>query len=124
MIGFYNITTADMEYLDNQKRYKAAGAIHINMLGVDMSYQGIVGYDVAHHPLVFADYLLNDCIQRAENLRSKHLGFSFITLSSTQQGYDLYTRNGFINANEDLSFSVMQGNELCTPMYYCFDAQE
>lgn len=62
MIGFYNITTADMEYLDNQKRYKAAGAIHINMLGVDMSYQGIVGYDVAHHPLVFADYLLNDCI--------------------------------------------------------------
>lgn len=50
--------------------------------------------------------LLTDCMQRIEDIRRDHLGFTFVILSSTREGYHLYLLNGFEKLDDDMNFSM------------------
>ncbi|WP_330637123.1 hypothetical protein, partial [Faecalicatena fissicatena] len=68
-----------------------------------------------------SDILLDDCMSRIEEIRRNHLGFMFVTLNSTKEGYSLYLRNGFENLEEDMHFTADESETECTPMYLCID---
>lgn len=68
----------------------------------------------------FSDILLHDCFMRTDELREQ-IGFSLITLSSTEEGDYLYERNGFFELEEDMSIAKNQGEDKCSPMYLPLD---
>ena len=52
------------------------------------------------------------------------LGFSFITLGSSMEGYSLYKRNAFEILEDDMSFSVEEAEKDCILMYLPLDCEE
>lgn len=70
-----------------------------------------------------SDVLLIDCIERINEIRNQHIGFAFITLNSTNEGYNLYKRNDFETLENDMSFSKEDSGLKCIPMYYAIDIQ-
>ena len=70
-----------------------------------------------------SDILLDNCMEKIEEIREKYAGFTFVTLCSTQQGYSLYSRNGFDNLEEDMSFAIEDSDIECIPMYLPMDIQ-
>lgn len=109
IIGYYNIGVGEVVISDGARILKCGGAIHINYLAVDKNYRGqtaIMGADNLHG-LRWSDVLLGDCLARIEHIRHQYIGFMFVTLSSSQDGFDLYhNRFGFeLFADvEDMSF--------------------
>ncbi len=68
------------------------------------------------------------CIDRQlmhaiESARSSFVGFAFVTLCSTAEGYGLYKRNGFYDLDEDMRFSVEEEPSYGTKMYYALDLE-
>ena len=52
------------------------------------------------------------------------MGFSFITLNSTEQGRNLYLRSDFENLeDEGLSFDYKDDENSCIPMFYVLDME-
>ena len=54
-------------------------------------------------------------------LREKYIGFSFVTLAATEEGYSLYKRNLFEDLDADLHFSFKDDEKGCKPMYLALD---
>ena len=122
IIGYYNLGTGYVEMVDGDIRTKMGGSIHINCFALDERYHGLVQTKADDGEIIYlSDFLLRECIQRIEYIREKHIGFSFITLSSTKEGHSLYLRNGFDDLEEDMSFSVEASDVECTPMYLALD---
>lgn len=69
----------------------------------------------------YSDILLADCLNRIENIRENALGFAFVTLSSTDEGYNLYEQNGFSPLEEDMKIAKNSGEMSCIPMYLPID---
>ena len=109
IIGYYNIGVGEVVMYNGACTMKCGGAVHINYLAVDKNYRGqiaIVGADESNS-FRWSDLLLKDCIDRIEIIRKESVGFMFVTLSSSRDGYDLYhNRFGFelLSEEEDLSF--------------------
>ena len=121
IIGFYNITTGSLEYLDEDSRFKMGGAIHINEFALDEKYQGLYVDD--NTEIKMSDMLLMDCINRVMDFR-KILGFSFVTLHSTSEGFNLYTRHDFIEIEDDMRLLALEGKERdCIAMYIPLDLE-
>ena len=90
IIGYYNIGMGYIEQEDCGFTRKMGGAVHINCFALDEKYHGLlqlVTEEGVHINL--SDVLLNDCLEKIEELREKYIGFSFVTLSSTREGYSL-----------------------------------
>ena len=120
IIGFYNITTGSVEELRDGKLYKIGGAVHINDFAVDVSYQKTL-YD-SNHSWYISDVLLLDCIERIEAIRDNSLGFSFVTLASTKEGFNLYSRNDFESMEDEMQIPIVEDKESgCIPMYLPLD---
>ena len=131
IIGYYNIGTGYIEQVLGSNRCKIGGSVHINYLALDKNYHGLVQTVTPDGVKVnLSDFLLNDCIQRILRVR-KQVGFSFITLCSTKQGYKLYKRNNFEDLDDDLHFSVedpithetRSEDNWCAFMYLPLDAE-
>ena len=123
IIGFYNITTGSIEEIKEGKIYKIGGAVHINEFVINTDYQKLL-YD-KQRKLYVSDVLLYDCIERIEYYRHKYLGFTFVTLSSTKEGYNLYCRNDFEKMDEDMQIPVLEDKEYeCIPMYLPLDIEK
>ena len=60
-----------------------------------------------------------------ESIRSKDVGFSYITLDSTPEGVWLYERNGFcsINSEDNILFSPYKHEFESIPMYLFLDEE-
>ena len=58
------------------------------------------------------------CISKIINIRKRNIGFSFITLYSTNAGYNLYKRNGFEDLELDMELPYDYSELQCKPMYY------
>ena len=72
-----------------------------------------------------SDALLNDCIQRVVYIREHYVGFAFITLQATEQGYPLYRRHDFYELEEGMDILKIQSKEtMCIPMYFPMDLEE
>lgn len=115
IIGYYNISTGCIE---NDSGIRIGGSVYINCLAVDKNYQKKKIAPTAY----YSDILLADCLNRIENIRNA-LGFSFVTLSSTKEGYYLYERNGFSPIEEDMKIAKNMGENTCIPMYFAIDLE-
>lgn len=131
IIGYYNIGTGYIEQVSGSYRCKIGGSVHINCLALDKKYHGLVQDTTPDGVKVnLSDFLLDDCIQRILKIREQ-IGFSFITLCSTRQGYSLYKRNDFEDLDDDLHFSVEDSrthearseDDWCTFMYLPLDTE-
>ena len=122
IIGFYNISVGCIDQCDDGCRYKIGGSLHINEFALDTRYQGKCVSE--RLDIRLSDLLLQDCRDRANYLRGHHVGFSFITLQSTNEGHGLYSRNGFEDIEEDMTVSSIPEEENCRPMYLPLDLEE
>ncbi len=122
IIGYYNLGVGYIEQLDDGMRVKLGGAVHINCFALDEKYQGLVQDETEEGVKIkLSDFLLVECMERIEKIREKHIGFSFVTLNSTKEGYHLYQRNGFEELETDMSFSNEKSEEKCNSMYMAID---
>lgn len=62
-------------------------------------------------------------LQRVDEIRNNWLGFSFVTLSSTELGYPLYKRNNFDELEDGLEFDNKDDEDNCIQMYLCLDSE-
>ena len=122
IIGYYIIGTGDVEYDDSGIRKKMGGSIHINCFALDEKYHGILQAKTDDGEIInLSDVLLMDCIDKIHELRDKYVGFAFVTLNSTEEGFSLYTRNDFEKLEDDMSFSKEDSDLKCIPMFYSID---
>lgn len=112
IIGYYNISTG---HIEDETHIRMGGTVYINCLAIDIKYQKKKFMDS-----YYSDVLLNDCLKRIEDLRNK-VGFAFVTLSSTDEGYHLYDRNGFCQLEDDMKIAKNNGEDTCIPMYLPLD---
>ena len=106
IIGYYNFTTGSLDSLDYDMRVKSGGAIHLNEFAIAEKYHGAI--QGTNH---LSDILLDDFVSRVSYIREHQVGFSFITLRSTDMGYSLYRRNDFEEVEEDMDFSPTEGKD-------------
>ena len=120
IVGFYTLTTGLVE----QENIKIGGSIHIRDFALDNAYRGKIQKVLNDgSEIKLSDMLLDDCIQRIENIRANHVGFSLITLFSTPEGESLYLRNGFDYAEEDMYLPKEEDDGLTKAMYRPVDIE-
>lgn len=125
IIGFYNIGMGNLDIIECGVRIKMGGAVHINGFALDINYHGLVQETLENDITInLSDFLLIDCINRIKEIRQNNIGFAFITLSATKEGYSLYKRNGFEELEDDMKFSFNIDEKECIPMYYSMDFVE
>ena len=118
VIGYYNISTGHVETISNNLTIRLGGSVYINCFAVDKEYQKSKYDEMAY----VSDILLADCFERINYIRDNHIGFSFVTLSSTSEGHYLYERNGFSEIDEDnMRIAANKGEKTCTSMYFPLD---
>lgn len=113
IVGYYNISTGCVE---ENTGVRMGGTIYINCFAVDKRFQKI-----KRGKYYISDIILADCITRINNIYDDFLGFSFITLSSTEEGRHLYERNSFLTLEEDMRIAKNSGELRCVPMYLPID---
>lgn len=112
IIGYYNISTG---HIQDNNVIRIGGAVYINCLAVDKKYQ-----KKKINNFYFSDILLFDCFKKIKKFR-ENVGFGFVTLSSTDEGYYLYERNGFFKLEDDMQIAKNHGEDTCVPMYFPLD---
>lgn len=129
IVGYYNIGVGYIEQIFDGVRRKLGGSAHINCFALDERYHGILQAMTPEGVKVnLSDVLLDDCIKRIYEIREE-IGFTFITLCSTKQGYSLYKRNDFEDLETDMNFSTEEetrfnteeDGDFCAPMYMALD---
>lgn len=121
IIGFYNIEVGrldQIEIIGNNEYYKPmGGTVNINYLAIHSNYQGFKITEYENKKIYLGDCLLRDCEKRVLKLRSQ-VGISFITICSTEQGYNLYHgRNGYEDFEEDMNNFVSESDITCKKLY-------
>jgi len=112
IIGYYNISTG---HIENERHIRMGGTVYINCLALDVNYQ-----KKKFANSYYSDILMSDCLKRIEDIREE-IGFAFVTLSSTGEGYKLYERNGFCELENDMQMAKNTGEDTCIPMYLPLD---
>ena len=124
IIGYYNIGVGYIDMYDGDDKYKVGGSIHLNFFALNEKYRGIVidkrkdGTDIKISDQLFADFM-----NKVFELRQKYIGFSFVTLAATDEGYSLYKRNYFEDLDAELHFSFKTDEKGCRPMYMALDIE-
>lgn len=119
IISYFNLGTGSINYIDSFGKIKMGGSAHLNYFALDEKYQGSI---IETNPYIkLSDILLNKCIDKIKEIKDNHIGFSFITLFSTNEGYNLYLRRGFDNIEEDMIVSPNDSEQKCLPMYLSLD---
>ena len=124
LLGYYNLTTGMINEADNP-RNRIGGAIHINCFALDNGCHGLLqDYDKNGNPVRLSDVFFSQCIETILSFRDK-VGFTFITLSSTKEGYSLYKRAMFENLDDDMFIAEKEMEQNGSiPMYYPIDLEE
>jgi hypothetical protein len=123
VIGYYNIEVGRVdrvEMVGNNKCYiPMGGTVNINYLAIDSNFQG--HRIVEDRNIYLGDYLLRDCEKKILELRDT-VGISFITLYSTEEGYNLYhERNSYEDFEDDMSTFVQESDNSCYKLYKWID---
>ena len=120
LIGYYNISTGHIEHNTDTSSERQGGSLYLNYFAVNDKFQKIK----YNENWYISDWLLMDCISRAIYIQENVVGFSFITLSSTEEGLYLYKRNGFEELEDDMRFVKNRGEEPCTAMFLAMDFED
>lgn len=124
IIGYYNIGVGYIDMYNGEDKYKIGGAVHLNFFALNEKYRGIViGKRNDGSDIRISDQLFHDFMQKVFALREKYIGFSFVTLAATQEGYSLYKRNYFEELDAELHFSFKDDEKGCIPMYLALDIE-
>ncbi len=124
IIGYYNIGVGYIDMYYGDDKYKIGGSIHLNFFALNEKYRGIIVRKKADGTVIkFSDRLFTDFMNKVYELREKYIGFSFVTLAATDEGYSLYKRNYFDDLDADLHFSFKDDEKGCKPMYLALDAE-
>ena len=121
IIGYYNIGTGYVAQEMDGKKVKIGGAAHINYFALDKRFHHFPAGCQNDKIFYMSDLLLRDCIGRIRQIRENHIGFSFVTLCSTINGYKLYLRNKFYDIDDDMDFAADKTEKDCYLMYYPLD---
>ena len=122
IIGYYNIGVGYIDSYDGNDKYKVGGSVHLNFFALNGNYHGVVMETREDGRKIKAsDELFMNFMERVYELRDKYIGFSFVTLAATEEGYSLYKRNSFEDLDEDLHFSLKDDEDGCRPMYLALD---
>ena len=124
IIGYYNIGVGYIDMYDGDDKYKIGGSIHLNFFALNAPYRGkIISKKEDGEALKLSDILFSDFIARVHKIREEYVGFAFVTLAATEEGYSLYKRNYFEDLDADLHFSFKDDEKGCIPMYLALDAE-
>lgn len=123
IVGFYSIA-ADSVYsvddsLSQNRIIYNGGAIRIHMFAIDEKFHH-KSLKIDNEKKTYASVLLLDCLEQINHIVQKHVGATYIILSSTQAGYALYKNTGDFEElaeDDDIYLSDADGNEDCIPMY-------
>lgn len=126
IIGYYNISVGRVDLIEQTESatvYKPmGGSININYLAIHSKYQHTqIGSLRNGQKIYLGDYLLLNCEKTILKIR-KHVGIAFITLYSTQEGYNLYhNRNSYENFETDMNTFIEERDLECYKLYKCID---
>lgn len=124
IIGYYNIGVGYIDMYNGDEKYKVGGSIHLNFFALNEKYRGIIlGRKKDGTAIKVSDQLFADFMQKVFILREEYIGFSFVTLAATDEGYSLYKRNYFEDLEEDFHFSFKDDEKGCRPMYLALDIE-
>lgn len=117
IVGFYNIgiNRIDQVQTIGSSTYSTymGGSAVINYLALHSSFQ----HTYIAPGCTYGDLLLQDCEDRISDIR-KRIGFSFITISSTQEGLHLYRdKHDYEEFEEDMSIVVQESDKTCVKLY-------
>lgn len=121
IVAYCNITTGCIVDSANNN-LKIGGSIHLNKFGLDKKYQG-VHIGPADSGLKLSDVLFCKIVDYVVSMR-EYIGFSFVTLCSTQEGLHLYQRTGFESVEDDMAIVQDESEKGCYQMYYPLDLEE
>ena len=124
MLGYYNLTTGMINEVDNPHT-RIGGSVHINCFALDNDYHGLLqDQDRNGKTIKLSDIFFQQCIRTILSLREE-VGFTFITLSSTREGYHLYKRAMFEDIEDDMFIAEKEmEQDGCVAMYYPLDLEE
>lgn len=122
IIGFYNIGMSSLDQLQEvngkQIRNRMGGAVNINYFALDENYhRKLKGQLPSGQNIYLSDLLLDECFERIENIAENYIGATFITLNSTNEGLNLYIRNGFEKLEDDMNFTMEKSEHDCIQLY-------
>lgn len=123
LIGFFSLAADAV--LENTTIYNG-GAIRILMFAVDERYQKQTIL-IGHNKRTYASLQLVLCLETIQNIVEQSVGASYIVLSSTKEGYNLYTHVGeFETIDDDFQLTYHEGDgQECIDMYKpLFDLEE
>jgi hypothetical protein len=113
-----------IDMFNGDDKYKIGGSIHLNFFALNEPYRGLVaGIGANGNELKISDRLFADFIRKVYELRENYVGFAFVTLAATDEGYSLYKRNYFEDLEEGLHFSFKDDEKGCRPMYLALDVE-
>ena len=117
IIGFYNIGISRIDQVQSignttYSTYMGGTAV-LNYLALNEPFQHT--YMLPEDSYSYGDYLLDNCESKLLSLRNQ-IGFSFIVISSTQEGLHLY--------KEDMSIVVQESDKQCIKLYKWADDLE
>jgi hypothetical protein len=122
IIGYYNVGVGYIDMLNGDDKYKIGGSIHLNFFALNEPYRGLItGSGKNGKAIKVSDWLFADFISKVYEIRDKYVGFAFVTLAATEEGYSLYKRNYFEDLEEGLHFSFKDDEKGCRPMYLALD---
>lgn len=124
LIGYYNMGVGYIDMYNGDDKYKIGGSIHLNFFALNQKYRGIIiGHTANGQDIRISDQLFGNFMDKVYEIRREYLGFSFVTLAATEEGYSLYKRNYFEDLDEDLHFSFKDDEKGCKPMYLALDSE-
>lgn len=120
IIGYYALSTGSLDQIANGHREKIGGSIHVDCFAIDCTFQD----RQADNDVLFSDILFSHLLEVCQEVRNAYVGYSFITLESTEAGYKLYSRFNFTELEDDLIFSSQSDqNSSGHKMYFALDEE-
>ena len=119
-MAYYNMTTGAILDLCNDG-LKIGGSIHLNKFALAKKHHGSY-YQDGEEKIKLSDFIFYSCLANAIKLR-EYVGFSFITLCSTNEGFSLYRRAGFEPVDDDMSVAHDSTEKGCHEMYLALDLE-
>lgn len=126
IIGYYNISASRVDYIEqigeSVNYTPMGGSININYLAILSNYQHRKISNLQNgQGFYLGDYLLNDCEKKIISI-SNEVGIAFITLYSTEEGFNLYhNRNSYETFEEDMSTFIDERDIGCHKLYKCIE---
>ena len=118
IIGYFAISAGSLDQMEEGKREKIGGSIHLDCFAIDKRFQN----RRADGNILFCDILFAELLRLCREVQNLYIGVTFITLEATPEGKRLYARFDFSELEEDLIFSPHAGDSFSgCKMYFVLD---